>query len=92
MMITNVFLVGKISDKISEYARLIEIERSYKNSKGVFESDIIPAIYWSKNNSAFMKMRNGSCVCIKGRLEKDSIIGVHIVIEELTLFGNNNFE
>ena len=65
---TNVNLIGQI--KKVENKTYLEVSRIYKNRDGFFEKDLIPVIYWTKNEQNNLSyLIENTRVFIKGRLE-----------------------
>lgn len=85
-MITGVMLIGEIGEPIANNVRYIMIERNYRDNEGKFIIDKIPCQHWAKaTNNHFMTMKNGSLICIRGRLETAEGIGVCIIADYLEM-------
>ena len=83
-MFTNIVAVGLISDAIKSNVRLLEVERPTRDKEGVFVTDQIPIMYWSRaTNNYFMNMKKGTLILVKGRIEHDTDHGLTIVTDHL---------
>jgi hypothetical protein len=88
-MLTNAMLFGLLDDPIEDNIRYIKVERPYRNSDNKFETDRLPAMYWSRAvNSYFMTAKKGTMVAIRGRLEQHPTLGTLIVCDFLEAIGN----
>lgn len=78
-MLNQIVLVGKIkeikglketSTGIKFMNLVLEVERSYKNADGIFESDIISCSLWRSLAESFQGTCDvGSVVGVKGRIQ-----------------------
>lgn len=78
-MLNNIVIVGKISElpQIRETVMgnkvcslQVEVQRSFPNSDGVYESDIVPITLWKGMAEEALEYANiGSIIGIKGRLQ-----------------------
>lgn len=95
-MLNQVVLVGRITEnpKLKQLedirgARItLAVQRSYKNSEGVYDTDFIPIQLWNgiaENTCEYCK--KGDIVGVKGRLEfkNNQII---VVAEKLTFLSS----
>lgn len=88
-MITDVMIVGRLSDMLNETTRVVEIDRMIPEH-GKFVVDKIPVSYWSMEpHSRFMKLNSGILVVIRGRIQSESKFGIIIVAEQLAILGPN---
>lgn len=80
---TNVNLIGVL--KKENGAVFIEVVRAYKDQKGVFNKDLIPCLYWTKNDKNNLTyLPENSKLFIKGRLEVENQ-KLYLIVEEFTL-------
>lgn len=92
-MLTNVFILGQISDVISDNLRYLEVERPYKENSGHFSTDKIPVVFWKRiPKDYFMTLKLGTYVAIRGRLETMEKIGVVIVADYVEFLGGRPAE
>lgn len=83
-MISNVMVIGLIDDPVKDNMRYIRIQRPYRNHQGVFVEDLIPMLYWTRAiNQAFMTMKKGTLIGVKGRLEVVEGVGISIICDFL---------
>lgn len=83
-MVTTVMIVGEISEVIMNNVRYLLVERSYRNYDGQFIVDKIPCQHWAKaTNNYFMTIKNGTLVCVRGRLETIPDLGIGIIADYL---------
>ncbi|MGN1295641.1 MAG: hypothetical protein ACI4U5_04465 [Bacilli bacterium] len=67
--------------------RYIKYVRSYKDKKGIFQEDIFPCMYWTRDcNNELFSLQDNSYVAISGRIEKVNELVV-IIIEQLEYLG-----
>ncbi len=83
---TSVYIYGSIKHLDSEKEKVyLEVERGYKDKNGVINKDLIPCKYWSKNTKNILfKLKDGTKLIVKGRLEKED--EVLVIIEEFCPF------
>lgn len=81
-MISDVFLTGRMGDKIDDDLRYIELDRPVPVSRK-FVCDKIPVSYWTHQAlSSFMKLSVGALITLRGRLEINEKLGIIIVAEQ----------
>ena len=82
-------LVGslqKISSPDSN-VRYIKYVRTYKDKKGIFQEDVFPCMWWTRNNNnELFSLQDNSYVAISGRIEKNDE-EIIIIIESLEYLG-----
>ena len=108
VMVNQITLVGKISEmpvvretsggtKVSTLK--LEIERGFKNSEGIFESDIMNITLWKGIASSTVHLANvGDLVAVKGRIQsspyegKDGIeyYNYELIAEKVTFLTGGN--
>ncbi len=83
-MLSPIVVLGTLKEEIRPNVRFIEVERPHRDDNGKFIIDRFPISYWSRaTNNYFMTMAPGTLVLIKGRLEVDCDIGIHIMTDYL---------
>jgi hypothetical protein len=83
-MISTIMIIGRIDAVISDNTRYIAIDRPHRNPEGEFVTDKIPMRYFTRSsNSFFMHLKTGTLIGVRGRLEVDAMIGVHIMCDFL---------
>lgn len=85
-MISEVFLTGRLGEKIGPTMRYVEIERLSPAQNGGYEVDKVPVETYAGVGSHFMKAPLGSYIALKGHLEthKEYGLSVYIEMEEIT--------
>lgn len=91
-MLNNVFLLGKIKKMPvpeREDCIFLEVKRNYKNTIGVFESDVFKCDLWVAISKKIVNScKEGDLIAVKGRLmEKEGIC--HILAEQLVLLNKS---
>ena len=108
-MVNSVMLVGRLAQDIEvkklesgkEVTRVaLAVNRSFKNSDGVYDTDFFDCILWeglAKN--AYEYCKKGDTVGVRGRLqtsvyEKDNVKHkvVEIIVERLTFLSSKKVE
>lgn len=88
-MMSDVMIVGRLSESLDETTRVIEIDRMIPEH-GKFVVDKIPVAYWNMEpRSRFMKANSGTLVVIRGRIQSAAKFGIIIVAEQLAILGQN---
>ena len=67
----------------------LAVPRSYKNSEGIYETDVIPCIVWNEmaeNAEKFCK--KGDIIGIKGRLQRLEGNELQVVAEKVTFLSS----
>lgn len=84
-MISEVFLTGRLGEKIGPTMRYVEIERLSPAQSGGYQIDKVPVETYAGTGSHFMKAAEGSYIALKGHLEtnKDFGLSVYIEMEEI---------
>jgi len=95
-MLNQVVLIGRLTKAPKVYDNkgilTLKVPRPYKNSEGVYEDDLIPAIVTGpilENARNYLTV--GSLVGVKGRIEADSgrTDGrIKLIVEKLTFLSN----
>jgi hypothetical protein len=80
-VISSVFLSGRLGKVVKPKVRYVEVDRVIPGPTGTFEVDRFPVKSMLSVDGPFMKMPEGSYICLKGRLEMDSELGLVIVDE-----------
>lgn len=81
---TIVVIIGRVAEHISENARVVEVQRPSKNDHGDFERYFLNVRYWNgAKTCALMQLKDGTAVCLKGRLEVDGELGVYVLVEQI---------
>ena len=97
-MLNQIVLVGRLvqdleikelenGKKVSEIT--LAVKRSYKNSDGIYETDVIPCIIWNEmaeNAAEFCK--KGDIVGIKGKLQRLSGSELQVIAEKVTFLSS----
>ena len=97
-MLNQIVLVGRlVSDpeinetengkKVSEIT--LAVSRSYKNSEGIYDTDVIPCIVWNvmaENAAEFCK--KGDIIGVKGRLQRLEGNELQVVAEKVTFLSS----
>lgn len=100
-MLNQIVLVGRIVSDLeineTENGRKattiqLKVPRSFKNSEGIYEEDIIPVVLWNgiaENACEYCKV--GDLVGVKGRVQskEDKIV---IVAEKMTFLSSKKSE
>lgn len=98
-MMNQIVLVGRLTKDIEkiegdrlECIATLAVTRSYKNTDGEYESDIIPVILWNGiAENATEYCRKGDVVGIKGRIQsRDGKI--ELVAERVTFLSSSKRE
>jgi hypothetical protein len=88
-MISDVFLTGRVGQKIDDDLRYVELDRPVPYNRQ-FVCDHIPVSYWSHQpNSIFMKLVDGALITLRGRLEINEKVGIIIVAEQFETLSSN---
>ena len=86
-MLNQVICVGRVSDIFDNYIA-ITVPRSYKNSKGVYENDIIPVkLSESIFNNVKQYCNTNDIVGIKGKLESEGTL-LTVIGEKVTFLSS----
>jgi hypothetical protein len=80
-MISSLFLSGRLGEAVGEDMRYVEIERVLAGSSGSYRVDKIPVRCLLGKSTLFFKAKSGSLIILKGRVENDEKIGLHVVDE-----------
>ncbi len=89
-MIVDLFMTCRLGDEIDESTRYLEVDR-LPSTKHTYESDRFPAKFWTKMNTPlFMKLKKGSLIALRGRLETDAKCGIFILIEQFECLSIQN--
>ena len=97
-MLNQIAIVGRlVSDpeinetengkKVSEIT--LAVPRSYKNSEGIYDTDIIPCIVWygmAENVAEFC--RKGDIIGVKGRLQRLEGNELQVIAEKVTFLSS----
>lgn len=89
-MINSVTVLGvlKANDENHEGVRFLEVERDYKDSYGNFQKDMLPLMYWTRDEkNVLFSLNDETLIVARGRIEtfEDIII---IVVESLNLLSS----
>lgn len=95
-MLNHVVLVGRISNLQSDYENgkekknfKLAIQRAFKNSDGIYETDFIPIALWENENNPLEFCKVGDVVGVKGYLTtKDNELIVKAT--KLTFLSSSN--
>lgn len=86
-MLNQVICVGRVSNIFDNYIA-ITVPRSYKNSKGVYENDIIPVkLSESIFNNVKQYCNTNDIVGIKGKLESEGTL-LTVIGEKVTFLSS----
>ena len=73
--------------KVSEIT--LAVQRSYKNSEGIYETDFIPCIVWNEMaENAAEFCRKGDIIGVKGRLQRLSGDELQVIAEKVTFLSS----
>lgn len=82
---TNVIIYGRIKHIENDPLTYIEVERCYKNQKGIIEKDLIACMYWSKDKrNRLSRLLTDTLIIAKGRIEVIEQI-TYIIVEEFKI-------
>lgn len=93
----NVNLVGRIAnieetDSNSKTVVTVAISRDYKDSSGIYETDLIPCVLWNGVASATKEYcQKGDVIGIKGKIQMINN-QVTIVADKVTFISSNRNE
>ena len=82
-------LIGSLLNISSENKniRYIKYVRTYKDKKGIFQEDIFPCMWWTRDsNNELFSLQDNSYVAVSGRIERYEHEFI-IVIELLEYLG-----
>lgn len=84
-MLSFVYLSGRLAEAIGPNARLIEVERPLAGPCGKTKVDLVPVYCPLSKSTLFFKAPKGTFVILKGRLESNDQLGLHVhsEIEEI---------
>ena len=97
-MLNQIVLVGRlVSDpeinetengkKVSEIT--LAVSRSYKNSEGIYDTDVIPCIVWNEMaENAAEFCRKGDIIGVKGKLQRLEGNELQVVAEKVTFLSS----
>lgn len=94
-MLNNVMIVGRLKEIIKEEDKCeikLAVTRSYKNSNGEYDIDIIPCTLWNgiaENICEYCK--KGDIVGVKGRLQSVND-NVFVTAEKVTFLSSKKKE
>lgn len=86
-MISSVFVSGRLGKQINKNFRVLLVERPLHDQEGKAVIDEIPVRMEGFATESFMKEKEDSFVVFKGRIEKDSEVGLALVIEHRETYG-----
>ncbi len=79
-----VSLIGRIRGYVNETTRLIEVARPEMGDD--IENLLIPCKYWTKDAHCLLtKIKEGTMLIIRGRIDKDDKVGIFIIVEQITV-------
>ena len=88
-LINYISLTGSLLNISSENKniRYIKYVRTYKDKKGIFQEDIFPCMWWTRDsNNELFSLQDNSYVAVSGRIERYEHEFI-IVIELLEYLG-----
>ncbi|MFA5603800.1 MAG: single-stranded DNA-binding protein [Bacilli bacterium] len=100
-MLNQIVLVGRLVDK-PEVTKLendklvttitISVQRVYKNSEGIYETDLIKCVLWNNIAEKTVEFcKKDDVVGIKGRLQVNKSV-TEVVAEKVTCISNKKDE
>ena len=96
-MINQLLLVGIIKKiplydlKGSQNELLIEVKRSYKNSNGVYETDLFKCYLWfAISKKISLNCKEGDLVAVRGRIVDDN--NTYKIVAEQVVLLNKSLE
>ena len=81
-MLSNIFISGRLAEKIGPKTRIVEIDRVIPGPTGRYSVDRIPVKSTLSYEGQFMKANVGAFIVLKGRLETNER-GELIVVDEI---------
>ena len=77
-MLSFVYLSGRLAETIGHSARYIEMERPIACPGGKSKIDRVPVFCPLSKSTLFFKAPKGTFVVLKGRLETNEELGLHV--------------
>lgn len=84
-MISDVVIAGELLDNLTRGFRLIDVDTMDAISEKNKHSKI-PLLHWTrKDDSRLNRLKKGTAVIIRGRIESDEQYGLHVLVESIYL-------
>ena len=101
-MYNQVYLIGRLtanpkvetneSDK-KVLSITLAVQRGYKNSDGIYETDFVPCILWdgiASNTSEYCK--KGDLVAIRGQIKTNKNKIIEIIVDKISFLAQKNIK